>query len=85
MMTERIFIFTTKSDDETYVVLWEVHPPKRGPQKSFMKTTGITFSGCVLLRNARYSDSNQTKGAALSDKSSGPYMSVPTPQVLVYK
>jgi len=50
-----------------------------------MKTTGITFSGCVLLRNVRYSDSNQTKGAALSDKSSGPYMSVPTPQALVYK
>ncbi len=30
-----------------------------------------------MLRNLWYSDSNQTKGAALSDKSSGPYMSVP--------
>lgn len=82
MMTERIFIFKTKSDDEMYVVLWEsAPPPKRGPQKSF----SITFSRCILLRNVRYSDSNQTKGAALSDKSSGPYMSVPTPQVLVYQ
>ncbi len=48
------------------------------PQKSLTKTTGHhVLEVCVMLRNLWYSDSNQTKGAALSDKSSGPYMSVP--------
>ncbi len=91
---EYIFIFKSKRMNELMwinVVHWSIfiapptpHPlaPVLRPQKSFMKTTGITYSRCVLLRNLWYSDSNQTKGAALSNKSSGPYMSVPSPQAL---